>query len=51
MGQGVPSVLQQVKDPALSPRWHGFDPQPRTFRMLWVRLKDGERVEEKGQYN
>ena len=26
--EGVPPVAQGVKDPALSLRWHRFDPQP-----------------------
>ena len=37
-------VTWQVKDPALSLLWHGFDPRPGDFHMLWAwrPKKEGE---------
>ena len=33
------SLVVQVKDPALSLQWYGFDPWPRNFHMPWVQPK------------
>ena len=47
---GSSLVVQQVKDPVLSllwlvsPLWHGFDPWPRNFHILWVWPKKGKKA-------
>ena len=40
-------MVQQVKDPALSLQWLGFDPCPGNFHMPWVEPKKKQNPQTK----
>ena len=36
LNRGTSLVVQWLKDPVLSLLWHGFDPWPQNFCMVWA---------------